>query len=54
MAECTDVKQDFESAEMCASNESQAVKGNAKNSDLIGNLDKVSGNIDSRGNWKRA
>ena len=39
-------------AEMCASNES-AVNGNAMNPDLIRNLDKGSGDMDSSGNWKR-
>ena len=54
VAECTDVIETgfWKCLDVCIKWDS-TVKGNAKNPDLIENLDKVSGDIDSRGNWKR-
>ena len=54
VAKCTDVIETrfLKCRDVCIKWES-IVKGNAKNPDLIGNLDKCSGDIDSRGNWKR-
>ena len=54
MAECTDVIGTgfWKCRDVCIKRESTE-KGNAKNPDLIGNLDNGSGDIDSRGNWKR-